>query len=467
MKRLVVLLFGAWSCGLAATPLNFDDAWQQVLQNNQGLAAERSGVTRAEQLADAATALNLPQIDLQGNYTRLEKPVELDLMDLNPIASNKQSPLLNSPVVQQLIQQLGGASAFVTPFTEQDVVTSSVQALWPLYAGGRIDSAQSIRQAQIDEAQQQFSLKQQAAFETLTQRYYGLVLAHHVVVTRQKLEQALVRHLDQARKLEQQGQIAAVERLSAESAAAKAHVETLAAQRQAEIAELALANLVQQSATFEPSQPLFIHQQLPPADEFVRQTLAAHPGLKLLAAKQHQADGLLTLEQGKRLPELFLFGNYSLYEQDTLAAKMAPDWLVGVGVKVPLVSRDGLSDTVQAAATTQVQVKQLLAQLRQDLRLLVEKSWREADLAREQYQALAVTEQLAQENVRLREQAFRQGLGTSLDVEDAQSKLAGVLTQRQAAAYQYVVCLARLLALSGRQNEFSHYQQRNRIEVAS
>ncbi len=467
MKRVAVLLFGAWSCGLAATPLNFDDAWQQVLQNNQGLAAERSGVTRAEQLAEAATALNLPQIDLQGNYTRLEKPVELDLMDLNPIASNKQSPLLNSPAVQQLIQQLGGASAFVTPFTEQDVVTSSVQALWPLYAGGRIDSAQSIRQAQIDEAQQQFSLKQQAAFETLTQRYYGLVLARHVVVTRQTLEQALMRHLEQARKLEQQGQIAAVERLSAESAAAKAHVETLAAQHQAEISELALANLVQQSAAFEPSQPLFIHPQLPPADEFVRQTLAAHPGLKLLAAKQHQADGLLTLEQGKRLPELFLFGNYSLYEQDTLAAKMAPDWLVGVGVKVPLVSRDGLSDTVQAAATTQVQVKQLLAQLRQDLTLLVEKSWREADLAREQYQALAVTEQLAQENVRLREQAFRQGLGTSLDVEDAQSKLAGVLTQRQAAAYQYVVCLARLLALSGRQNEFSHYQQRNRIEVAS
>ena len=452
---------------LAAEPLSFDAAWQQVLQHNQGLAAERSGVMRAEQLAEAAKALNLPQIDLQGNYTRLEKPVELDLMDLNPIASNQQSPLLNSPAVQQLIQGLGGASAVVTLFTEQDVVTSSVQALWPLYAGGRIDSAQHIRQAQIDEAQQQFSLKQQAAFETLTQRYYGLVLARQVVGPPQKMEQALLRHLDQARKLEQQGQIAAVERLSAESAAAKAHVETLAAQRQSEIAELALANLVQPSTRFEPNQPLFIHSQLPPVEAFVQQTLAAHPGLKLLAAKQQQADGLLTLEQGKRLPELFLFGNYSLYEQDTLAAKMAPDWLVGVGVKVPLVSRDGLSDTVQAATTTQVQVKQLLAQLRQDLTLLVEKSWREADLAREQYQALEVTERLAQENVRLREQAFRQGLGTSLDVEDAQSKLAGVLTQRQAAAYQYVVCLARLLTLCGRQDEFSHYQQSNRIEVAS
>jgi len=453
--------------GVQAAPLVFDQAWQQLLANNAGLAAERTGISRAEHLAAAAEALYLPQIDLKGSYTRLEKPVELDLMDLNPIASNKQNPLLSSPVVQQLIQGLGGASAFVTPFTEQDLLTSSVQALWPLYAGGRIDAAQSIRGAQIEEANQQFALKQQAAFETLTERYFGLVLARHVLKTRQQLEQALENHLQHARKLEQQGQIAAVERLSAESALAKARVETMAARRQTEIAELALGSLLQQSGALDPAQPLFVHRQLPPAEQFVQQTLAHHPGLALLAAKQQQADGLLTLEQGKRLPELFLFGNYSLYEQDTLAAKMAPDWLVGVGVKVPLVSRDGLSDTVQAATTTQVQVKQLLAQLRQDLTLLVEKSWREADLAREQYQALDVTERLAQENVRLREQAFRQGLGTSLDVEDARNKLAGVQTQRQVAAYQYVICLARLLALSGHQGDFSHYQPQDKIEVAA
>ena len=60
-----------------------------------------------------------------------------------------------------------------------------------------------------------------------------------------------------------------------------------------------------------------------------------------------------------------------------------------------------------------------------------------------------------------------QRLSEAQEVGSAQSKLAGVLTQRQAAAYQYVVCLARLLTLCGRQDEFSHYQQSNRIEVAS
>ena len=462
---LAVCISSSWMGLVQAAELAFSSAWQQVLQNNDGLAAERAGVSKAQQLQAAAKALYLPQIDLSGNYTRLDQPVELDLADLNPIASNKNSPLLNSPLVQQIIQGLGGANAFVTPLTERDLITSSVQALWPLYTGGRIDAAQTIRQGQLKEAEQQFALKQQAAFETLTQRYFGLVLARQVVVTREQLEQGLVTHLDHARKLEQQGQIAAVERLSAESALAKAHVETQSSRRQAELAELALGSLLHQRGALQPTDPLFINVQLPPTEPFVAQTLAHHPGLQLLAAKQQQADGLLTLEQGKRLPELFLFGNYSLYEQDTIAAEMAPDWLVGVGVKVPLVSRDGLSASEAAASATQVQVKYLLAQLRQDLTLLVQKSWREAELAQEQYQGLGVTARLARENVRLRDKAFSQGLGTSLEVEDARNQLAGVETQRQVAAYQYVVCLARLLVLSGQQGKFSQHQQQNAIEV--
>ena len=44
---------------------------------------------------------------------------------------------------------------------------------------------------------------------------------------------------------------------------------------------------------------------------------------------------------------------------------------------------------------------------------------------------------------------------------------AGVQTQRQVAAYQYVICLARLLALSGQQGDFSHYQPQDKIEVAA
>jgi outer membrane protein TolC len=468
MRSRVICQLASCLLWLMLTPaqaqsLSFSQAWSTVLQQDEGLAAEQAGVDRAKQLREAAKAMYLPKVDLGASYTHLDKPVELDMLDLNPIANHPEFGQILGPVMQAL--QLG-ASDFVTPLTKQNVVTSSVKMLWPLFVGGRIDAAQDIRQAQVLEAQEQLVLKQQASFESLSQTYFGVVLAAQVVQTKQEIEQGLAHHLDHARKLEAQGQIAKVERLSAQSAYDRARIDTQKYRRSLEIAELALARMLKLKGA-EPGNPLFINAKMPPMDALVQETLTVHPGLKLLAAKKQQAQGLIKLEKGKYAPELFLFGNYNLYEDDSITSSLTPDWLVGVGVSMPLVSRDGRSDTVQAAKSAELQVNLLQAKTREDLELLVEKTWREAAQGMEEYQALDSTQQLAQENVSLRDKAFAQGLSTSLDVVDARNQLAGVKTQRAAAAYQYVVSLARLLALSGQMNSFNQYQYAQATEVRS
>ncbi|MGL5289430.1 MAG: TolC family protein, partial [Aeromonas sp.] len=162
-----------------AQTISFGQAWTRVIEQDQGLAAEQAGVDRAKQLREAAKAMYLPKVDLGANYTHLADPISLDLLDLNPIA-NQQNLVLG------LGNLLGvGAADFVTPLTKQNVVTSSVKLLWPLFAGGRIDAAQDIRQAQVSEAQQLLVLKQQATFESLSQTYFGVVLAAQVVQTRE------------------------------------------------------------------------------------------------------------------------------------------------------------------------------------------------------------------------------------------------------------------------------------------
>ncbi|WP_181363466.1 TolC family protein, partial [Aeromonas sp. HMWF017] len=436
-------LLGAVLGSAQAQTISFGEAWTRVIQQDEGLAAEQAGVDRAKQLREAAKAMYLPKVDLGASYTHLDQPMELDLMDLNPIANHPE-------MVKALQHILGGLPIphftpddFVTPLTKQNVVTSSVKMLWPLFAGGRIDAAQDIRQAQVSEAQQLLVLKQQATFESLSQTYFGVVLAAQVVQTKQEIEEGLAHHLDHAKKLEAQGQIARVERLSAQSAYDRARIDTQKSRRGLEIAELALGHMLKLSRA-EPDSGLFVNQELPRLEGLVSQTLEVHPGLKLLSAKKEQAKGLIRMEKGKYAPEVFLFGNYNLYEDDSLAAKTAPDWLVGVGVSMPLVSRDGRSETVQAAKSAELQVNLLQAKTRQDLELLVEKTWREAAQGLEEYQSLSSTQALAEENVLLRDKAFGQGLSTSLDVVDAQNQLAGVKTQRAAAAYQYVVSLARL-----------------------
>lgn len=447
--------------------VSFTDAWQAVVTTNDGLAAERANVDRARHLQDAASDLYFPQISATAKYTRLDKPVEVKPSDLIESMSDEAGGIVAALGQQFHINPAMLDQLFTSQLTERDVFTSSIRAVWPIFTGGRITAAQDIARGRTEEARYLLAMKQQAKFEDLAKFYFGVAMTQHVLQTRIDVEQGLKKHFEHALKLEQQGQIAKVERLQAEASYDKARVERQKAARDMEIAQVALTKLLKLDVPAIPSTPLFTNTSLPPMSAFIDKTLDAYPGLKMLDAKKKQASGLIDAEKGKYYPEVYLYGNYSLHEDDTLAAKTTPDWAVGVGVNIPLMDNSGRSGKVKAAHSAVTQVNYLRAQAERDLSVLVEKTYREALQALEEYNGLSSSLQLARENVRLREKAFSQGLSTSLDVVDAELYQASVRTQRSAAAFQYVISLSRLLAVSGEISSFYQYQQYQGVEVQS
>ncbi|MGF1687200.1 TolC family protein [Photobacterium japonica] len=449
----------------ASHPVSFVDAWQAVVTGNDGLAADRANVDRYRHMQDAASDLYLPNISATAKYTRFDQAVEVKPTDL--IESMPAGDAIANLAAALGVNGSNLDALFTSQLTDRDVFTSSIRAIWPIFTGGRINAVQDIAQGQTEEAQYQLAMKQQGTFEDLAKFYFGVALTQKVLDTRIEVEQGLKKHFHHAQQLEQQGQIAKVERLQAQVAYDKARVERQKAQREMEIAQVALTKLLQLDTPAVPSTALFINPSLPPMSAFIDKTLVDYPGLHILDAKKKQASGMMTAEKGKYYPEVYLYGNYSLHEDDTLAAKTAPDWAVGVGVNIPLLDNSGRSGKVKAAHSAMKQVDYLRAQAEQDLTVLVEKTYREAMQALEEYNGLASSLSLASENVLLREKAFNQGLSTSLDVVDAELYLASVKTQRVVAAYQYVISLTRLLAISGEINQFHHYQQFQGIEVQS
>ncbi|GIU07778.1 TolC family protein [Shewanella morhuae] len=445
----------AWLCLLSlplashAQPISFTDAWQQMLKVSDKLQAQSQEVNRAKGEQEAGESLNLPSLSINGSYTHLEKPIELDLRDLNPLASG------SLPLPPELGGALAGipSSLFVTPFTEQDIFRASLQAMWPIYTGGQITAAQGIQAAMVTEKQQELQLVTRDLFTLLVDRYYAVDVTQALVSTQTELVSSLTKHVDHALALEREGQIAKVERLNAQVALDNAKVNLGSARRQHEMAVIALSRMLQQSDVGTQS-PLFVLPHAPSLDQLTQVTLSQHPALKLLEAKETQANGLVSLEQGKYHPSVFLFGNYTLYEDDSLFSQVEPDWMVGVGVKVPILSRDGRSGKVEAAKSALLQARYTKAQTRQDLSLLVDQSYRQLLQAEEEVKALDTSLELATENLRLREIAFNQGLSTSIDRVDAELKLSAVNTQQLAARYRYVQAYARLMAISGQLDEF-------------
>ncbi|KGK16253.1 TolC family protein [Vibrio navarrensis] len=457
MKRthqllMIGLLSSSLSYTCQAAPITFQQAWQLLQDNNHSLAAQRANVASQEHMQSATRSLDWPSVSIGANYTRLDTDVTLSGEQL---ISNTTMPASTGPILQALMPVLSGIE---TTIAEKDLFSSSIRAIWPIFTGGRISAAQAAAQGKTEEARSQLKMETQARYEDLSKYYFSVVLAKEVLQTRQAVEQGLTQHRDFAIKLEKQGQIAHVERLQAEASLDKAKVETRKAQSNLEIAQSALSKILAQSSLVEPAEGLFINHSLPPLSAFTEQTLATYPGLSLLDAKEQQASALIKAEKGKYYPQVYLYGDYSLYEDDSLASEMKPDWLVGVGVNVPLIDTSGRSEKVKAASSMVSQVHSLKAQAREDLSVLVQKTYLEAQQAVDEVIGLESSIRLAKENLDLREKAFNQGLSNSLEVVDAQLYLASIETQQSAARFRYLISLNKLLALSSEMNSFAQYQ---------
>ncbi|WP_298440949.1 TolC family protein [uncultured Ferrimonas sp.] len=406
-------------------------AWQQLDKHSALLAAERQVNQRALGGRDAAADLGLPSVALSGSYMQMEKPLRLELD-------------------QPIDLGIPGFPAIELPafdLTERQIYRSSLTGSFPLYAGGRIEAAQRIKQAEYEASLQQLQIRRREQFNLLVQRYYSVVLAQQLTQLRQQQIDARQTHLHHASLLAKQGQIAEVERLNAQVALDQAKVNGQAAQHQLTLASYALDSLLQQPQV-QP-QPYQAPLLLPSLASLQAQVGNQHPALLLFDAKQRQARSQIDAERGRYQPSLGLFGSYSLLDDGSVLAELEPEWFVGIRFSMPLFANDGRSGRLQAAKSAELEARYRRQQAKQDLLLLLQSQHQAMAQARYEYQAYNSTIALATENRRLRQLAFQQGLATSLQLVDADQSLTAAQLGQAKAQYQYLVARAQVLSLGG------------------
>ena len=420
--------------------MTIDEAWQSVELKNDGLKAESSDVKRAELKSSSAKSMYLPSVSITGSYTHLSDPVKIEgEVDLSTLPL----PLPNIP--------------FELDLTKQDIFLADLNVLWPLYTGGKIDAAQDIYAAQVNEAKAKQAMKKDVEFLKLIKYYYGVVVSESLLQTRMKAEKALEIHYENAKKLKAQGQIAKIELLNAEVKLDSARIETSKARHKFEIASSALASVTK--LRDKPDSKLFVNENMQNEDYYKDETAKNYAGLRVLDAKAAQSDSLISIKEAAWHPEVAAFGNINLYRDDSPLMETLPTWFAGVMVKFDLLQRKDRSEDIQAAELLNAKVKYLKAQAIEDLRLLVEKTYKEMLSDYEEFNALNSSIELARENYRLREIAFKEGLSTSVELVDAQMFLLGARTKRLNAAYNFVQKVSQLTVLSGDREVFFEIAQ--------
>ncbi|WP_310571908.1 TolC family protein [Gemmatimonas sp.] len=441
---VLIALLTVAATSASAQSLSYTEALQRVQDANERIRSAGAGVDRARADRDAARGRRLPEVSVAGRSTRIDDDI---VIDLDPI---RQVILGLHPTVP---------SAAIPSFTQvvqrERFNNLTLNASVPLFSGGRISAGIRAANAGIDVAREQERGTRHEVATELAQRYFGLQLANENRLTREVTRDNMAQHVERARSLERNGQIARAERLRAEVALADTERDLQQAVREQRMASLALASTISSDTAIVPTTPLFRVGDIAPVDSFQAIAEKTSPILARLAAEQARAREATRAARGELLPTVGAFLQRELYTKDLTL--LQPTWATGVALSVPVFQGGQRLNRIEAAHAVVRQVDFMRTRARRDIALLTASRYELVQQARDQLVSLEATQALAEESLRAQRVAFAAGLATSLDVVDAEQALARVRLGMLKARYDADIALAGLLEAAGISERFPEY----------
>jgi outer membrane protein TolC len=454
ITRTLALVFAAAAATapLSGEELSFPEALTRLHERNEAVqaAAAHEGQRAAERAA--ARGLYLPKLEAGARWTRIDEPIALDLAPI------RQAMLSLHPNVPPAL-----VPPFVQEFQAERFWKADLRLTWPVFTGGKTSAANRAAEARLTDAREERRQVEQALTSELVRRYFGVRLATRAHAVRRQLLEGLDQHLYQAKRLEEEGFISKAERLHAEVARAEAARQLRRAEEDQALAETALANSVASDEHVQASSPLFVSTRLEPLEAYLARAASQSPALARLGAAGELAHQATRAEKASFFPDVYLFGMRELVESDLTV--LEPTWALGVGARVSLFEGGARAKRLLAARKQEERARLLRKKAERDIATLVERSWRQAREARDLFETLETSRELARENVRVRTRAFEEGVGTSLEVVDARLSLQRAELERLSAAYDFVVSLADLLEASGEAGRFEDVRAAADVEV--
>lgn len=463
--------------------LSFAQAAALQREGSPLLAGRDEAVRAGEAGARAVRHVGGPIVSLSANWLRYQKSLSVDLASARGDVQNRIDDFLGTlpsqfpPALQPAVGQAGSLVSGALPgllgalpdqlnyTARQSVFRPSLTAVWPFYTGGADAAVRKGAEAQVALAQAARSGAASLSQLDLARAYFGQQAALQLLATNEAQLAALQAHAHNAERMVAAGVLPRSRML-------EVGVARDAAQRGVDRARLQLTNaqddlsrLLDVPGSVAPTTPLFVRAEpLPPLELFLESGAAQRPEVRAAEAARVGASAARDLAAASLKPNAFLYGTYNFNRRH--AVPIDPDWMVGIGVQFTLVSNIDRRDMLQAAESRERAADRARQAAERDARQQITRAWNQTELARQTFLSLDSSLVAARENLRVQQLSFREGVGTATDVITAQSALSLAEAQRVAAALEYDLSLAALLAASSRDDEFTQHMAQAEYRLA-
>lgn len=446
MKRILTLISMSVVFGATAqtSHITFDDALMLGFEHNPAIVAADYAEQAAHRERQAAVGLFMPRVAIKGAYTHLNKDIKIDF---NPMLSSL------SPLLGEGLSALGLDLSY--PLQRRNSAFLGGDAELPIFAGGKIWTANRAAKINEERTHQQSRQVRSALVEEIVERYFGVELARHGVAIREEVVKVVEQHLHDVTLLEKEGMAVESERLYAEYRLAESERDLQRARLQLETAQRALQTSLGMEREIVPLTPMFLLPQIESLDYFLSMAELYNPKLGEVGRLRELARMNVRLQRANLFPEVVAMGGMVFCDHQL--SPLVPRMAIGVGLNFKIF--DGLTKEYKLSASRlQLRRVEALEQgAEQDVALLVESLYNGVQSVLATVSAVERSERFAEEYLRAKRKAFDEGMATVTDVVDAALALSRAKLERVQTAYEFDVALARLLCASGMAEAFVQY----------
>lgn len=404
---------------LAFDSLTLKEALRVGLENNSDIKQSHLEVEKSEYDLELAERNWYPTLDLQSSYTRLEEgPLEFDFSTLTPSEGSRDN--------------------YNTQLTLQQTI----------YSGGQISLG--IKQAEKGltltglQTEQEIS---ETLYNIIEAYYNALIAADRVEIEKEALE-VVREHKRIVKSSFEEGVALKTDVLQIEIKEGESEQSLQNARNQLHLARKNLANLIgMDGGDFQLLSPDIQAAVELDLERLYQVALEKRPELSMMAVNEEMVETNIEIEEKSHLPRLALAGNYSW--QGSELEFDDGSWSISLSGSLSIFD-GGKSSTSEKKYKKELnRLKESKRNLKELIRLDIESKILTARENQAEIELQELNLNKARENLRLEEMRYQEGVGTNIDVMNAQTTLKQTKIGKMQAEYKYQLDLFELLQKTG------------------
>jgi outer membrane protein TolC len=410
-------------------PLTLDQVRAIALKVHPSLVANKETVIATKTQVEQALAAYYPQLNFNNSFTAL--------------TTNFSTTTASSPVTGAIALPVTGRDRYSWTFT--NIVSTGLVATQTLYDFGRTSNTVKFNRENVASSQENVSITRLTVILNVDQAFYGVLLNKRLIKVAEDTVKQTQHHLEQARGFYQAGTQPKIYVTNAEVAFANAQLALIQARNNYQVAQVTLntAMGLREDLQYEIEDSLDYRPRQITLQEILNTAYVKRPELLQFKALQRGQEAAIKVAKAGYYP--ILSGNASYLLRSTgFDDPFYWDMFLGASLNFPLFS--GFSTPAQIDQG-KANLRNLQAQeenTKLSIRLEGEQAYLSLKVADEQIRVTEKTVVQAQENYDLASGRYQVGVGSPLEITDAEVSLATARANHIQALFNYKVAEARI-----------------------